>query len=118
MDTTIPRPRRARRLGVATLFAALAIALPALAGVALACATTSVSTTLSATSPVAIGTTVHDTATISGAHSTAGGTIAYKLYSNNSCSTSALVADLTPTTPNNAVTNGISGTQKFYRLSQ
>ena len=72
-----------------------------------------VSTTLVAPSPVAIGTTVHDTATIHGATSAAGGTITYKLYSNSSCS--ALVADLTPT--NNTVTNGVAPASNGYQFN-
>ncbi|MGD0863612.1 MAG: hypothetical protein ABSA21_12815, partial [Candidatus Limnocylindrales bacterium] len=56
--------------------------------------TPSVTTQLSETSPVAIGTTVHDSATINNATGNAGGTISYGLYSDASCKT--LVADLTP----------------------
>ena len=47
---------------------------------------------------------MHDSATISGATATAGGTISYKIYSNNTCST--LVADVTPA--NNTVVNGVA----------
>ena len=61
----------------------------------------SVTTTLSDLGPIAIGTSVHDSATISGATADAGGTITYKIYSNNTCST--LVADVTPA--NNTVVN-------------
>jgi Prealbumin-like fold domain len=60
----------------------------------------SVSTHLSASS-VLVGTSVHDTATLTGVTSDAGGTITYAVYNNNTCT--ALVADLTPT--NNTVVN-------------
>ena len=62
------------------------------------------STTLSNLGPISIGASVHDSATISGATATAGGTISYKIYSNNTCST--LVADVTPA--NNTVVNGVA----------
>jgi hypothetical protein len=48
----------------------------------------SISTTLSATS-VDVGSTVHDSATLSGATSDAGGTVIYTVYSNNTCTTGA-----------------------------
>ena len=75
--------------------------------------TPSVSTTMSATSPIAIGTSVHDSATISGATSTAGGTISYGLYSNNTCTT--LVQDLTPTI--NTVTAGVAPDSNSYQFT-
>ena len=64
----------------------------------------SVTTTLSDLGPVSIGSSVHDSATISGATSDAGGTISYAIYSDDSCST--LVADVTPDP--NAVSNGVA----------
>jgi hypothetical protein len=51
---------------------------------------------------VPIGSVLHDTATLSGASSTASGTVSYQLYSNNDCT--GLIQDLTPTV--NTVTNG------------
>ena len=63
---------------------------------------TSISTKTSATSPVAIGTKVYDTATLSGETSTAGGTVSYALYSDSNCTIQ--VADLTPST--DTVVNG------------
>ena len=47
---------------------------------------------------------MHDSATISGATSDAGGTISYAIYSDNTCDT--LVADVTPA--DNAVNNGVA----------
>jgi uncharacterized repeat protein (TIGR01451 family) len=44
-----------------------------------------ISTTLSATE-VVVGTAVHDSATLTGASSTAGGTVSYSVYNNNTCS--------------------------------
>ena len=35
--------------------------------------------------PIAIGASAHDTAQITGATATAGGTITYALFSNNNC---------------------------------
>ena len=64
--------------------------------------TVTISTLLSATSPVAIGTTVHDTASLSGNTSDAGGTVSYGLFSDDTCQT--LVADLTPSP--NTVSSG------------
>ena len=49
--------------------------------------TPSVTTALTPPSPVAVGTSVTDQATISGASPTAGGTVSYAVYSNNTCST-------------------------------
>jgi hypothetical protein len=54
-------------------------------------------------SPVAIGTSAYDTATLTGATSNAGGTVTYGLYSDSSCSTQ--VANLTP--DDNAVSGGV-----------
>ena len=62
----------------------------------------SVSTTLSDLGPVSIGSSVHDSATISGATSDAGGTITYAIYSDDTCE--RWCADVTPDP--NAVTNG------------
>ena len=75
--------------------------------------TPSVSTTMSATSPIAIGTSVHDSATITGATSTAGGTISYGLYSDSTCST--LVQDLTPTI--HTVVNGVAPDSNSYQFN-
>ena len=65
--------------------------------------TPSVDTLLSPQGPVAIGTPVHDQATINNASPNAGGTVHYAVYSNNTCTT--LVQDL-GTFP---VTNGAVG---------
>ena len=75
--------------------------------------TPSVSTTMSETSPIAIGTSVHDSATITGATSDAGGTISYGLYSDNTCST--LVQDLTPATA--TVVNGVAPDSTSYTFN-
>jgi hypothetical protein len=66
--------------------------------------TPSVTTTLSDAGPISIGTSVHDSATITGATANAGGTISYAIYSDNACS--ALVDDVTPTV--NSVVNGVA----------
>jgi uncharacterized repeat protein (TIGR01451 family) len=66
--------------------------------------TPSVSTELSQESPGNVGDTVHDSATLPGATTDAGGTINYAVYSDNECST--LVADLTPA--DNTVVNGVA----------
>jgi hypothetical protein len=66
-------------------------------------APTTVATALSKTT-IGQGTTVTDQATISGAAPTAGGTISYHVYSDNTCTT--LVADATPAS--NAVVNGVA----------
>ncbi len=52
--------------------------------------------------PIALGAAAHDTATLTGASTNAGGTVTYALYSTSTCTT--LVANLTPTV--NAVVNG------------
>jgi hypothetical protein len=54
---------------------------------------------------VAIGTTVYDTATLSGATADAGGTMNYKLYSDDTCTTLSTTPALNST---KAVTNGIA----------
>jgi hypothetical protein len=59
-----------------------------------------ISTTLSATS-VAVGSTVHDSATLSGATSDAGGTVTYTVYSDSACSVGAQSAGT------KTVTNGV-----------
>src|SRR5206468_11651488 len=46
-----------------------------------------IATTLSA-NPVDVGSTVHDSATLSGATSGAGGTVTYTVYTDSSCTTS------------------------------
>jgi hypothetical protein len=75
----------------------------------------SITTTLSAES-VTVGATVHDSATLAGATANAGGTVTYKVYSNNSCDsldpidagtvtvTNGVVPDSDPVTFNNAGT--------------
>jgi len=80
----------------------------------------SVSTTIKNASNIAIGGTaqsigvvLHDTATITGATATAGGTITYALYSNIDCT--GLLADLTPTV--NTVVNGIAPDSKTFTFS-
>src|SRR5439155_1664889 len=55
----------------------------------------SVSTTVVPAGPIKIGDSAHDTASLTGATSDAGGTVSYALYSNNDCT--GLVEDLTPT---------------------
>jgi hypothetical protein len=51
-------------------------------------------TALSETSPVTVGATVYDTATLVGASADAGGNISYGLYSDSDCT--QLIQDLTP----------------------
>ena len=46
-----------------------------------------ITTTLSATTPVAAGASVHDGATLTGATATAGGTVTYTVYSDKLCQT-------------------------------
>ncbi len=67
-----------------------------------------ISTLLSATS-VAVGSTVHDSATLSGATSNAGGTVAYTVYTDSACSLGAQSAG-TKTVTNGVVpdSNGIT----------
>jgi hypothetical protein len=71
-----------------------------------------IATTLSATS-VTIGSTVHDSATLTGATSDAGGTVTYTVYTNNTCTanpqdagtktvTNGVVPDSNPITFNSA----------------
>jgi hypothetical protein len=68
------------------------------------CATPSVNTVIVPAGPLNIGGSAHDTAQISGATGDAGGTITYKLYSDDSCTTE--IDDLTPA--NNTVVNGVA----------
>jgi len=67
-----------------------------------------IATTLSATS-VNIGTTVHDSATLSSASSDAGGTVTYTVYTNSGCTTGARDAG-TKTVTNGSVpdSNGLA----------
>ena len=51
--------------------------------------------------PVAIGTPVFDTAVLTGATATAGGTVTYTAYTNNTCTTGAIPAGTM------TVTNGV-----------
>jgi uncharacterized repeat protein (TIGR01451 family) len=74
--------------------------------------TPSVSTLLSESSGN-VGDTVHDTATLSGATANAGGTITYKVYSDNECTNQ--VADLTP--DNNNVVNGVVPNSKDHTFN-
>ena len=60
----------------------------------------SVTTTLSGTS-IAIGDSVHDSATLNGASSDAGGTVTYTVYSNDTCTQGAVSAGTV------TVTNGV-----------
>jgi hypothetical protein len=61
-------------------------------------------------SPVTVGTTVHDTAQLTGATSNAGGTITYAVYTDNTCSTLATVANdgISGQPTGGNVTNGIA----------
>ena len=61
----------------------------------------SIATTLSATT-IEVGGTVHDSATLTGATATAGGTVTYTVYTNNTCTTGAQDAG-TVTVTNGAV---------------
>ena len=63
-------------------------------------ASPSITTTLSATS-VDVGSTVHDSAALSGATSDAGGTVTYTVYTNNTCTADARDAGTV------TVTNGV-----------
>jgi len=63
-------------------------------------ASPSIATTLSATS-VSIGTAVHDSATLTGATSNAGGTVTYTVYTNDTCTDNPQDAGTKP------VTNGV-----------
>ena len=72
-----------------------------------------VTTLLSNLGPITIGTSVSDSATITGATADASGTITYKIYSNNTCTT--LVADVTPTP--NTVVNGIAPNSLSYQFN-
>jgi len=77
----------------------------------------SVTTTLvPATSPVALGASAYDTATIVGGYNPTG-TISYGVYSNSTCTT--LVANLTPTpTPTaNALVAGVAPNSKSYTFT-
>jgi hypothetical protein len=71
----------------------------------------------STTQPV--GTVLHDTATISGATAAAGGSISYKLFSDNACTTANLVADLTPNSSATAddVVNGVAPDSKTFTFT-
>jgi hypothetical protein len=74
-----------------------------------------IATTLSATSPINIGTAVHDSATLTGATSNAGGTVTYTVYTDSACTlnpqsagtvnvTNGVVPDSNPITFNSAGT--------------
>jgi plastocyanin len=72
--------------------------------------TPAVNTTIVPAGPLAVGSVAHDTAQITGATATAGGTITYKLYSNDDCT--GLVEDLTPTV--NTVVNHVAPVSKDH----
>ena len=61
----------------------------------------SIATMLVPVGPVAIGTPVFDTAVLTGATATAGGTVTYTAYTNNTCTTGAIPAGT------KTVTNGV-----------
>src|SRR4029453_15340963 len=63
----------------------------------------SIATTLSAT-PIEVGGTVHDSATLTGATADAGGTVTYTVYTNNTCTGSGQSAG-TKTVTNGVVTD-------------
>ena len=67
------------------------------------------------TTAVSIPTTLHDTASISGATAHAGGTISYSLFSSNDCLAGNLVANLTPTI--NTVVDGVAPDSKTYTFT-
>jgi hypothetical protein len=76
----------------------------------------SITTTLSATS-VDVGSTVHDSATLTGATADAGGTVSYTVYTNNTCTAGARAAGTVTVTngvvpDSNALTFNTAGT--FY----
>jgi plastocyanin len=66
-----------------------------------------------------IGTVLHDTATIAGATPTAGGSITYKLFSDNACTAANLVATLTPDSSATAddVINGVAPDSKTFTFT-
>ncbi|MEA5454180.1 hypothetical protein SPF06_05530 [Sinomonas sp. JGH33] len=75
-----------------------------------------IATTLSATT-ITVGGTVHDSATLTGESSTAGGTVTYTVYTNNTCSAGAQDAGTLNVTngvvpDSNAITFNTTGT--FY----
>ncbi|HVC39246.1 MAG TPA: hypothetical protein VNH20_04630 [Candidatus Dormibacteraeota bacterium] len=74
------------------------------------CSAPTIATQTVPASPIAIGTSVYDTAKLSGATPTAGGTVTYGLYSDSSCQT--LVQNLTPAS--NAVSSGIAPHSNSY----
>ena len=66
----------------------------------------SIATLLVPVGPVAIGAPVFDTAVLTGATATAGGTVTYTAYTNNTCTTGAIPAG-TVTVTNGVVPNSI-----------
>src|SRR5262249_41724976 len=62
-----------------------------------------IATTLSASS-IAVGGSVHDSATLSGQTATAGGTVTYAVYTNNTCTS---LASVQPSPATVTVTNGV-----------
>ncbi|MGD0834567.1 MAG: hypothetical protein ABSA40_09135 [Candidatus Dormibacteria bacterium] len=66
-------------------------------------------------SPVAIGEPVYDTATLTGATSDAGGTVAYGVYSSDACGAGTLVANLTPA--DNTVVGGVVPDSNSYAFT-
>ena len=75
--------------------------------------TPQVNTIVVPSGPIAIGGSAHDTAQITGATATAGGTISYSLFSNNNCT--GLIEDLTPAV--NTVVNGIAPDSKSHTFT-
>jgi len=61
---------------------------------------TAINTNLVPSSPVSIGTAVHDTASLTGATATAGGTVTYTVYTDNACTKGALAAGTVTVTGN------------------
>ena len=76
-------------------------------------ATPSISTTVSPARPITFGSTVHDTAVLDGATSTAGGTVFYTVYGDPNCVT--VLADLTPSPA--SVVDGVVPPSSPYTLT-
>ena len=89
------------------------------------CNASNTSSCTAVTSPAPIGTSVYDSASLSGANATAGGSVTYHFFANNSCNTSATTGEFTgfPQTvtvsygivPNSASTGSLGpGSYYFY----
>ena len=72
-----------------------------------------VSTTVHPAGPINVGADAYDSATLHDATTNAGGTVTYKLYSDNACTT--LVADLTPDT--NTVVDAVAPDSKSHTFN-